>query len=97
MKKNPVPGKPAEQLHDLVSVGPATLKDFKLLGIRTLEQLAQQDAQELYERLCFITHQKHDICCLDVFVAAIEQARNPYLPEEQKQWYYWSRKRKHGA
>ena len=91
MKKNP-----PEYLHDLVSVGPATLKDFELLGITTLHQLAQQDPQELYERLCVLLGQKIDICCLDVFVAAIEQAKDPYLPAEQRQWYYWSRLRKKG-
>jgi hypothetical protein len=35
-----------------------------------------------------------DICCLDVFRAAVAQARNPHLPVEQCQWWYWSRKRK---
>ena len=37
---------------DLVSVGPVTIKDLHLLGITTVEQLAQQDAQDLYTQLC---------------------------------------------
>jgi hypothetical protein len=33
---------------------------------------------------------------LDVFRAAVAQARNPQLPAEQCQWWYWSRLRKRG-
>ena len=34
---------------------------------------------------------------IDVFRAAVAQARNPRLPAEQCQWWYWSRKRKHSS
>ena len=81
-------------LQNLVSVGPAMLRDFELLGIRSVPQLARQEPDELYERLQEITGQQHDICCLDVFHAAVAQARDPYLPSEQCQWWYWSRRRK---
>lgn len=40
------------------------------------------------------TGERQDLCCLDVFRAAVAQARNPRLPAEQCQWWYWSRKRK---
>lgn len=83
-------------LRDLISVGPATLKDFELLGITSVEQLADQDPDELYEQLCVLMDQKLDICCLDVFRAAVEQAKDPNLPAEQCQWFYWSRLRKKG-
>lgn len=82
------------RLADLVSVGPATLREFELLGIRTVEQLARQKPENLFEKLCRVTGQSQDICCLDVFSAAVAQARNPRLPAEQRQWWYWSRKRK---
>ena len=81
-------------LGELVSVGPAMLRDFELLGIRSVAQLARQDPEKLYERLCVKTGQSVDICCLDVFSAAVAQARNPRLPSGQRQWWYWSRKRK---
>ncbi len=81
-------------LKDLHSVGKATLKDFEVLGIRTVRQLSTQDPEKLYQRLCVITQQIHDPCCLDVFKAAIEQAKNPNLSKEKCQWWYWSRKRK---
>jgi len=86
---------PAQRrLKDLVSVGPAMLRDFELLGIRNVSQLARQKPARLYEDLCRITGQRQDICCLDVFAAAVAQARNPLLPAEQRQWWYWSRQRK---
>jgi hypothetical protein len=81
-------------LADLVSIGPAMLRDFELLGIRSVAQLARQKPESLYEKLCRVTGKSQDICCLDVFSAAVAQARNPRLPAEQHQWWYWSRKRK---
>ena len=82
------------KLRDLVSVGPAMLRDFDLLGVASLNQLSKKNPEKLYEKLCQITGQPQDICCLDVFRAAVAQARNPRLPLEQCQWWYWSRQRK---
>jgi len=81
-------------LRDLVSIGPAMLRDFELLGIRSVAQLARQKPETLYEKLCRVTGKSQDICVLDTFSAAVAQARNPQLPAEQCQWWYWSRKRK---
>lgn len=83
-------------LQDLDSIGPAMLRDFRQLGIRTVAQLARRNPEKMYEQLCRITGQSVDICCLDVFRAAIAQARNPHLPAEQRYWWYWSRQRKAG-
>jgi hypothetical protein len=82
------------QLSDLISIGPAMLRDFKLLGVYTVPQLARRNPEKMYEKLCQVTGQVQDICCLDVFRAAIAQAKNPNLPMEQRLWWYWSRKRK---
>jgi hypothetical protein len=81
-------------LQDLTSVGPAIARDFELMGIRSVAQLSRRNPERLYERLCEIMGQPQDICCLDVFRAAVAQARNPQLPAEQCQWWYWSRRRK---
>ncbi len=61
-------------------VSGAMLRDFELLGIRSVAQLARQDPKKLYDKLCRITRQHQDICCLDVFSAAVAQARDPLLP-----------------
>ena len=85
------------QLKDLAGVGPATLKDLAQLGVRSVPELAESDGRELYEKLCDLTGVRHDPCCLDVFRCAVAQARDPNLPEEQRNWWYWSRERKRGA
>ena len=82
------------QLGDLISVGPAMLRDFEMLGIRSVVQLAEQDPRRMYERLGRKRGQRQDPCVLDTFCAAVAQAQNPRLPAEQCAWWYWSRKRK---
>jgi Pathogenicity locus len=82
------------QLAELISIGPAMLRDFERLGIRSVAQLARQNPQRMYARLNRATGERQDPCVLDTFCAAVAQARNPQLPAEQCQWWYWSRKRK---
>jgi nucleotidyltransferase/DNA polymerase involved in DNA repair len=84
------------RLQNLVSVGPAMLRDFEFLGIRSVKQLARQNPVRLYQKLCRTTGERIDICGQDIFSAAIAQARNPLLPAEQCQWWYWSHLRKAG-
>lgn len=82
------------RLRDLAGVGPKTLEDFETLGVGSVAQLAKRNPQALYERLCALKGQRIDPCCLDVFVCAVAQARNPSLPADQRNWWYWSRVRK---
>ena len=82
------------QLRDLAGIGPAMMKDFELLRIGSVDELARHEPMELYEDLCRITKSRHDPCVLDTFHAAVAQARDPELPAEQRNWWYWSRVRK---
>ena len=82
------------KLKDLVSIGPAMLEDLGLLGIQTVVQLRRRSPHKMYRELCRLKRQQLDPCCLDVFVAAVAQAKNPRLPIEQRQWWYWSKVRK---
>jgi hypothetical protein len=82
------------RLQDLVSIGPAMLRDLRLLQIRSVAQLARKNPRRMYRDLCRLRGRPQDICCLDVFTATVAQAKNPQLPVEQCQWWYWSRKRK---
>ncbi len=84
-------------LADLVSVGPKFIEDFEQLGIRTVSELAREEPDDLYRRLCDITGERQDPCVLDTFSAAVAQARDPDLPPAQCQWWYWSRLRKQAA
>ena len=89
--------KDLRELKDLISIGPAMLRDFALLKIRSVEQLANRDPKKLYVRLGRIAKHHQDICVLDTFQAAVAQARNPGLPAEQCQWWWWSNRRKQGV
>jgi hypothetical protein len=82
------------KLSDLISVGPAMLRDLEILGVRSVVQLARRNPQRLYESLCRVAPQHQDICCLDVFRAAVAQARDRKLPIAKCPWWYWSRERK---
>ncbi|HAX44186.1 MAG TPA: hypothetical protein DCY80_16690 [Solibacterales bacterium] len=82
------------RLQDLAGIGPALLSDLHLLGIATVARLAKKDGRKLYLELCRLTGTRQDPCVEDALVCAVAQARNPDLPAEQRQWWYWSRVRK---
>jgi nucleotidyltransferase/DNA polymerase involved in DNA repair len=82
------------RLADLRGIGKKMLEDFDKLGVRSVAQLKSCDADELYRRMCEITGTRQDPCVHDTYRCAIEQARNPNLPEEQKDWWFWSGVRK---
>jgi len=81
-------------LRGLRSVGPAAREDLRLLGVADTADLAGRDPQQLYDDLCRLKGQRVDICCLDVFACAVAQAGDPSLPDEQRDWFWWSRRRK---
>jgi predicted RecB family nuclease len=81
------------ELLDLISIGPATVRVFKSLGVASVADLARRHPKRLYEELCRLIGERENVCVLDAFSAAVAQARNPRLPVEQCQWWYWSRKR----
>jgi hypothetical protein len=70
------------------------LKDFQMLGVKSVEQLKKRDGRRLYRQLCDLTGTRQDPCVEDTFVCAVAQARDPELPPEQRNWWYWSRVRK---
>ena len=84
-------------LADLKSVGKASLADFRLLGVHSVADLAGADPRELYERLCRPQGVTVDICQYALFRCAVAQARDPHLPPEQRDWFWWSRRRKASA
>jgi len=85
------------KLKDLAGVGPAFLKDLEMLGISSVAQLARRDGRRLYQELCRRTGTRQDPCVEDTLVCAAAQARDPDLPAEQRQWWYYSRIRKAAA
>jgi hypothetical protein len=78
------------QFQTLESVGPAAAQDLWDLGCASLSELAPKDAHELYLALTLRAGVRMDPCVEDVFRCAIEQARDPALPAERRQWWYWT-------
>ena len=81
---------PPTSLAKLRNVGKATLADFRLLGIATVGELAAQDADALYTRICEATSKRHDPCVHDVFAATIHEARTG----EALDWWSYTAARK---
>lgn len=73
-----------------MNVGPATEKDLNSLGITRPAQLVGKDPVKLYERLCRVTGVRHDPCCLDVFMAAVDQASG----KKPRPWWEYTPLRK---
>jgi len=65
----------ATALSEFRNVGEAMLRDFELLGIASVAELAKQEADELYARLSRITGSRRDPFVHDTFAAAIHQAK----------------------
>lgn len=79
-----------KQLKDLRNVGKATLKDLKILGITSIEELSEQDPTFLFQELEKRTGHRHDPCVWDVFAAIIHEAKTG----ETTNWWSWTGKRK---
>jgi hypothetical protein len=86
-------GVQGRQLGELILIGPAMLRDFELLEIRSIADLARQNPRRMHEKMERVTGQRQDPCVLDTFCAAVAQARNPRLAAEKCQWWWWSRRR----
>lgn len=78
------------KLTDLPNVGKAIAEDLVLLGISQPQDLINQDAYEMYERLCRISGTRHDPCMIDVFLSLIDFIQG----NEPKPWWHFTKQRK---
>jgi len=79
-----------DELSQLRNIGNAMRQDFELLNIRTVVQLAKQDADKLYARIQTLTGSRHDPCVWDTYAAAIHQAKTG----EALPWWHFTKIRK---
>ena len=87
---NKAKGAQKQGLASLRNVGKAALRDFSLLGISSVDQLAECDPTELYNELSKRTGTWHDPCVWDVFAATIHQAKTG----EARNWWEFTEIRK---
>lgn len=64
-----------DELSELRNIGKAMRKDFAMLRITSVKQLARCDADFLYTKIQTLTATRHDPCVWDTYAAAIHQAR----------------------
>lgn len=78
-----------DALQRLPGVGPAIAGDLRLLGIRSLSDLARRDPERMYDRLCYLTRTRQDPCVLYVFRCAVYVARTTSPKPELMKWWAW--------
>ena len=83
-------GRTPTELQTLMNVGPAIERDLVGLGIRSVAQLAQAEAGDLFRRLERQCQRRVDPCVYDTFRAIIHEARSG----EKTPWYAWTEDRK---
>lgn len=82
--------KEVRKLADIPNIGPAMVRDFKMLGIDTPLKLKKQTAYALYTKLNNQTGARHDPCVLDVFMTSIDFMNGaPTHP-----WWRYTKERK---
>ncbi len=79
-----------KRFKDIPNVGPAMVRDFAKLGLKTPVDLAKQDAYVLYQKLCRLTGVRQDPCVLDTYLAVIDFLNGaPARP-----WWDYTKERK---
>jgi hypothetical protein len=79
-----------EQLEQLPNIGPSIAADLRLIGVQHPQELAAQDALQLYRRLCSATGKRQDPCVLDTFIAATDFMRGA----APRPWWDYTAQRK---
>ena len=79
-----------ESFLDIPNIGPAMVKDFDLINVRSPAALKKSDPLMLYHKLCRVTKVRHDPCVLDTFIAAVDFLNGaPARP-----WWQYTKDRK---
>lgn len=66
-----------DELQKLPAVGPSVAADLRMLGVRSVRDLARRDPERLYARLCEMTSVRRNPCVLYTFRCAVYAARTP--------------------
>jgi hypothetical protein len=78
-----------DELLTIPGVGKATADDLRLLGIRRVNDLRNQNPDALYQELSKKMGQPIDRCMLYVFRCAVYFASNTRHDPEKLKWWNW--------
>lgn len=78
------------ELMKIPNIGKAMAEDLMALGINSVEDLAKEEPDDLYIRLCQLTNARQDPCVWDTFASAIHYAKTG----EAKKWWDFTQGRK---
>jgi hypothetical protein len=78
-----------DELQQLPAVGPSMARDLRLLGVRSIRDLARRDPEQLYHRLCALTRARQDPCVLYTFRCAVYAARTKSPDPDLLKWWNW--------
>lgn len=82
--------KELKALQQIPGVGKVIAQDLWSLGIRTVQDLEDQDPETLYLRLCHHQGTQVDRCMLYVFRCAIYYASTEAPEAHLLKWWNWS-------
>jgi len=78
-----------DDLQTIPGVGPSIAIDLQDLGLTSVSNVAGQDPEELYGRLCALRGSHIDRCVLYVFRCAVYFANNKKHDPELLKWWNW--------
>lgn len=87
-----MPRREIKRFQDIPNVGPATEKDFLVLGLKEPGELIGKDPYQLYQDLCAIKQTRQDPCVADVFISAIRYMEGG---PPRKWWEFTEERKKH--
>ena len=82
-------GAKLNELEQVPGVGKKIAADMRNIGIRCIDNLRGQRAEELYQRLCDFKASPVDRCMLYVFRCAVYYASNSQHEQRLLKWWNW--------
>lgn len=80
---------PADELLAIPGVGPKISKKLNRLGIFSMHDLVDREAQQLYDQLNHLEGRRVDRCVLYVFRLAVAFARDEIHDPDLLSWWKW--------
>ncbi|MBS1489840.1 MAG: TfoX/Sxy family DNA transformation protein [Bacteroidetes bacterium] len=78
-----------KQLQTIPGIGKACSLDLWNIGIRSIEDLKEQNPFVLYNTLNKCSGETHDICMLYTFRCAVYFATEDHPEKKKLNWWYW--------